>query len=131
MSAATGITATDVSTPAGAAADAAEALRLLNHLTLAPPTAGTQGWEAVGDLCQVPGELRVLVDRLPQVCDQMVTGLHRLGERRDWWTDEGATEHPDEVVSTAVEALQEAGWVAEEVGLNLQHAHCAVAHLYQ
>lgn len=131
MSGTTGFTATDVPTPVGAAEEAAGALRLLNHLTLAAPTAGTLGWEDIGDVYRVLGELRVVVDRLPQLCGQVVSGLQRLGECRDWRTDEGTSEHPDEVVSTAVDALQEAGWVAEDVVLKLQHAHNAVAHLYQ
>lgn len=131
MSAATGFTPNKVLTPARAADGAAEALRLLNHLTLATPAEGTPGWEDVGDIYRVVGELRIVVERLPQVCGQLAGGLKRLGERADWHTDDGTTEHPDEVVSTAIEALEEAGWVAEDVGMNLHHVHCAVAHLRQ
>lgn len=131
MSAATSFTPDEVLTPARAADGAAEALRLLNHLTLAPPTAGTPGWEDVGDIYRVVGELRIVVERLPQVCGQLAGGLKRLGERADWRTDDGIAEHPDGVVSTAIEALLEAGRVAEDVGMNLQHVHCAVAHLHQ
>ena len=40
-------------------------------------------------------------------------------------------EHPDEVMSTAVEHLQVASCDADELGLHIQQAHCAVAHLYQ
>jgi hypothetical protein len=54
-------------TPSGAAENAAEALRTLNHLTLAAPTPGAPGWEDVGDVYRVIGELRALADRLPQV----------------------------------------------------------------
>ena len=110
---------------------AAEALRTLNHLTLAAPSPGMPGWEDVGDIYRLLGELRVVADRLPQVYDQVTTALQRLGERRDWRADNGTTEHPDEVVATAVEGLQVAGGVAEDLGWNLQQAHCAVAHLYQ
>lgn len=117
-------------TPSAAAELAAEAIRSLNHLTLAAPSAGTPGWEGVGDIYRVIGELRSVADRLPQVCDQLVAGLHRLGEQRDWRADEGA-EHPDELVSTAVEHLQVARCDADELGLSIRQAHCAVAHLYQ
>jgi hypothetical protein len=118
-------------TPVGAAEAAAEALRLLNHLTLAAPAAGVPGCEDVGDVNRVVGELRVVADRLPQVCDQVVSSLQRLGDRRPWHVDDGTTEHPDEVVSTAVEHLQVASCIAEDFGCNVQLAHCAVAHLYQ
>lgn len=117
--------------PASVADRAAEALRTLNHLTLGPPAVGVPGWERVDDVYRVLGELRIISDRLPQVCDQLVAGLQRLGEQRAWRIDEGTTEHPDEVVSTAIEHLQVSSCDADEFGLNIQHAHCAVARLYQ
>lgn len=43
----------------------------------------------------------------------------------------GRRQHPDEVVATTVEGLQVAGCIADDIGRNLQQAHCAVAHLYQ
>lgn len=131
MSAYDGLAAVHAPTPVEAAAAAAEALRLLNHLTIAAPAAGVPGWEDVGDVYRVVGELRVVADRLPQVCDQVVSSLQRLGDRRPWHVDDGTTEHPDEVVSTAVELLQVANCIAEDFGCNVQLAHCAVAHLYQ
>lgn len=118
-------------TPSGVAASAADALRTLNHLTLTAPSPGVPGWEDVGDIYRLLGKLRVVADRLPQVCDQVATALQRLGDRRDWRADDGTTEHPEEVVATAVEGLQVAGCVAGDLGWNLQQAHCAVAHLYQ
>ena len=42
-----------------------------------------------------------------------------------------ATTAAIEVVDGAVDALKTASWFAEDVGLNLQHAHGAVSHLYQ
>ena len=108
----------EILTPVGAAGVAAEAIRALNHLTLAAPSVGTPGWEGVDDIYGVIGELRIMADRLPQVCDQLVAGLQRLGEQRAWCTDEGTTEHPDEVVSTAVEHLQVASCDADELGLH-------------
>ncbi len=118
-------------TPSGAAEEAAEAVRALNHLTVAAPSPGVPGWEDVGDVYRVLGEVRLLVDRLPQVCDQLTTGLHRLGDREDWLTDDGTDDHPDNVVAAAVERLHVAGCVAEDLSRRLQQAHCAVAHLYQ
>ena len=125
-----GVSDVEALTPAGAAEVAAEAIRALNHLTLGAPSAGSPGWEGVEDIYRVIGELRIIADRLPQVCDQLVAGLQRLGEQREWCADEGA-EHPDEVVGTAVEHLQIASCDADEFGLSIRHAHCAVAHLYQ
>ena len=126
-----GVVTASAMTPAAAAEIAAEALRTLNHLTLTAPSCRTPGWEDVGDVYRLLGELRVVSDRLPQVCDQIVSGLQRLGDQRDWFTDDGTTVHPDEVVSIAVGELQVASRVAEDLGRNVQRAHCAVAHLYQ
>ncbi len=120
-----------VSTPAGAAEGAAEALRILNHLTLAAPAHGEPGWEDVGDIYRVLGELRVLTDRLPQACDQLAAGLQRLGERSNWHIDDGTNEHPEAVAADAVEGLQVAGCIAEDLGGSIQQAHRWVAHLYQ
>lgn len=131
MSTATGSIDGRAPTPAGAAGRAAEALRTLNHLTLAAPSLGVPGWEDVGDIYRLLGELRAVADRLPQVYDQVTTALQRLGERHDWRTDDGTTEHPDEVAANAVEGLQVAGCIAEDLGWSLHQAHCAVAHLYQ
>lgn len=131
MNTASGLAAPHAPTPAGAAEAAAEALRLLNHLTLAAPAAGVPGWEDVGDVYRVLGELRVVADRLPQVCDQVVSSLQRLGDRRPWQADDGSVGPPDAVVSQAVENLQVASCIAGDFGCNVQRAHCAVAHLYQ
>ena len=117
-------------TPAGRAEAAAEALRTLNHLTLAAPSCATPGWSDVGDVYRLLGELRIVAERLPQVCDQIASGLQRLGDRR-WFTDDGTAQPAIEVVDGAVDALKTASWFAEDVGLNLQHAHGAVSHLYQ
>lgn len=50
--------------PGAAAALAAEALRAVNHLTLAAPSAGVPSWEYVGDLYWVLGEMSLLTERL-------------------------------------------------------------------
>ena len=53
--------------PSAVAESAAEALRTLNHLPLCPPSAEVPGWEDVSDVYRVLGELRLLVERVPQV----------------------------------------------------------------
>ena len=89
-----GVSDVEALTPVGAADRAAEALRALNDLMLAAPAARVPGWEGVDDIYRVLGELRIITDRLPQVCDQLVAGLQRLGEQRAWRTDEGTREPP-------------------------------------
>ncbi len=118
-------------TPVGTAEGAAEALRTLNHLTLAAPSPGVPGWEDVGDIYRVLGELRALTDRLPQTFGQLAAGLQQLGDRADWHTDDGTNEHPDAVVADAIEGLHVAGCIADDIGRSIQRAHCSVAHLYQ
>ncbi len=68
--------------PSAVAESGAEAVRTLNHLTLYPPSAEVPGWEDVSDVYRVLGEL-CSSDRLPQVFDQIVSGLQRLGEQRE------------------------------------------------
>ena len=58
-------------TPVGTAEGAAEALRTLNHLTLAAPSPGVPGWQDVGDIYRVLGELRALTYRLPRTLGQL------------------------------------------------------------
>lgn len=48
--------------PVAAAEQAAESLRMVNHLTIGAPSAGRPGWEDVGDLYRVLGELRLVVE---------------------------------------------------------------------
>jgi hypothetical protein len=57
-----------VTGPVAAAEQAAESLRTVNHLTLRAPAPGTPGWEDIGDLYRVLGELRVW----PIVCPRRV-----------------------------------------------------------
>lgn len=118
-------------TPGEMAEDAAEALRALNHLTLAAPSAGVPGWEGVGDVYRVLGDVRVLADRVPQMCDQLATALERIGDRAEWRTDGGADQPPDVVAAAAVEALGAARCIAEDLGRTFGQAHCAVSHLSQ
>lgn len=70
-------TVSTVQDPGAAAELAAEAVRTLNHLTLAPPSAGTPGWEDVTDLYRVLADVRVLTERHPQAIYQLVCHLER------------------------------------------------------
>lgn len=68
--------------PVVVAESAAEAVRMLNHLTLAHPSAGNPIWEDVADLCRVLTEVMVLA-----VCRRCSTrspaiSSSRLGEVR-------------------------------------------------
>jgi hypothetical protein len=118
-------------TPAEVAEESAEALRTLNHLTLAAPSPGAPGWEDVCDVYRVLGELRSLADRVPQVCDQLAGSLQHLGDRAAWRTDDGTSQLPDEVVAIAIAGLVMSRGIAEELGGAIAQTHCAVAHLSQ
>ena len=63
--------------PSAVAESAAEAVRTLNHLTLYPPSAEVPGWEDVSDVYRVLGELRLLVERVPQVLRQVAKHLEQ------------------------------------------------------
>ncbi len=115
--------------PGSAAALAAEALRAVNHLTLAAPCAGVAGWEEVGDLYRVLGELRLLTERLPQAVEQLSRHLQRPGGRGCYRSDDGTRESPETLVVRAAVALEAAQVGAREVGSQLAAAQSAVAHL--
>jgi hypothetical protein len=114
---------------AGSAAElAAEAVRALNHLTLAPPSAGTPGWEDLTGLYRVLTELRILTERLPQAIDQLARHLGRPiggGYRCDAGTDES----PEALVAGAVGALETASIALQGAGRDLSVAQGALAHL--
>jgi len=115
--------------PGSAAALAAEALRVVNHLTLAAPSAGVAGWEEVGDLYRVLGELRLLTERLPQAIEQLSRHLQRPGGSGCYRSDDGTHKTPAMLVVRAVVALGAAQVGAQEVGTQLAAAQSAVAHL--
>jgi hypothetical protein len=113
----------------GAAADlAAEAVRVLNHLTLAPPSLGTPGWEDVTDLYRVLAEMRVLTERLPQAIGQLARHLERpVGD--GYRCDPVATEPLDVLVADAVESLAAARAAMTDCGRGLGIAQSVVSHL--
>lgn len=116
--------------PVDAAEQAAESVRAVNHLTLHAPSPGTPGWEEVGDLYRVLGELRVLAERLPQTCSQLARHLETPAAGRAYEVD-AMTDAPAEVVvASAVLALDDAERCASRTGEHLNEALSAVAHLH-
>lgn len=114
--------------PGAAAELAAEAVRALNHLTLAPPSARTPGWEDVTDLYRVLTEVRILTERLPQAIDQLARHLDGPigpGYRCDACTDES----PEALVAGAVGALETACFALHDAGRAIGVAQEALAHL--
>lgn len=120
-----------VEDPGMAAELAAEALRRVNRFTLVVPARGVSGWESVSDLYRVLGELRVLADRMPQAFDQLGRHLERpADEGSSYKSDSGTSESPESLVASAVVALKDAERDVRQVGVNLNAAQSAVAHLY-
>lgn len=116
--------------PVAAAESAAEALRTVNHLTMGAPSSGAPGWEDVGDLYRLLGEIKILMDRLPQVLGQLGQHLERPAGRCPCKTDAATTETPECLAAAAILALDGARRHVGEAGSYLDEAHNAVAHLY-
>lgn len=116
--------------PVDAAEQAAESVRAVNHLTLRSPSPGTPGWEDVGDMYRVLGELRVLAERLPQACSQLARHLERPATDRAYEVDATADASAEVVVASAVLALHDAQRCASRTGEHLDEALSAVAHLH-
>jgi len=115
--------------PVVVAESAAEAVRTLNHLTLARPSAGALGWEDVTDLYRVLAEVMVLVGRLPQVFDQIARHLQFEVERGACRSDAGTDQAPMNLVARAVDGLSRAQEHGRALGEYLAVAQSAVAHL--
>lgn len=114
--------------PGAAVELAAEAVRVLNHFTLTPPSAGTPGWEDVTDLYRVLAEVCILTERLPQAIGQLARHLERpIGD--GYRCDSDATEGPDVLVASAVESLAAARAAVCDCVSELGVAQSAVAHL--
>lgn len=125
----TGVVSEAVEQGPGSAAElAAETLRAVNHLTLSPPSPAHPGWEDIGDLYRVLGEVRVLVERVPQVLHQLAGHLGRSTETLA--VDGGMNETPAAIVTTGVVALNDAEAQLRQAGVHLDTAQSAVSHLY-
>ncbi len=115
--------------PVVVAESAAEAVRTLNRLTLARPSAGTPGWEDVTDLYRVLTEVMVLADRLPQVFDQIARHLQFEVGRGACRSDSGTDQVPMNLVARAVDDLSRAQEHSRKLGEHLAAAQSAVSHL--
>lgn len=115
--------------PGAAAALAADALRAVNHLTLAAPSPGVPGWEEVGDIYRVLGELRLLTERLPQAVEQLSRHLQRPAGGACYRGDSDTRDTPETLVATAAVALEAAQVGARRLASQLAAAQSAVAHL--
>lgn len=116
----------DLTTAQGAASAAAEALRALNHLTMRRPTAGQPGWEELPDVYAVVGELRLLVERMPQAFDQLA---RVFGEPDvDYGVDDDSD--PADAVRATGTTLLAARRQAIDLAGTLARAHEALSHLY-
>ncbi|MEZ5320487.1 MAG: hypothetical protein R2698_00060 [Microthrixaceae bacterium] len=104
--------------PVDAAEHAAEALRTVNHLTTTAPAPRTPGWEDLGDLYRVLGELRVLAERLPQACGQLARHLERPESGCAYEVDAMTDKPAPVVVASAVLALEDAQRCATRTGKN-------------
>jgi hypothetical protein len=114
--------------PGAVAELAAEALRAVNHLTLVPPSPATPGWEDIGDIYRVLGEVRVLVDRLPQALGQLADHLTSSADAYE--TDAATNATPAAVVAAAVAGLRSAQECFYLAGFDLGAAQSEVSHLY-
>jgi hypothetical protein len=115
--------------PGDAVGLAAEALRAVNRLTIAAPSPGVPGWEEVGDVYRVLGELCLVVDRLPQAIDQLSRHLERAAEAGCYRADAGTRDTPERLVANAAASLGAAQADVWQAGSQLAAAHSAVAHL--
>lgn len=115
--------------PASAAEVAAEALREVNRLTIGPLSPGLAGWEYVGGLYRVLGELHVLAERLPQALRQLAHQLEQPAGDSAYRSDSANCEPAEALVAAATGALAAAREAAMAVETNLGSAQSAVAHL--
>ncbi|MFB7747660.1 hypothetical protein [Streptomyces sp. NPDC056132] len=84
--------------PAALAADAAEAVRALNHRTLDPAS-----FENPADAGDVALHLKSLIDRLPQALNQLGAGLYRFDADQRIRMDDGTD--PCDTVADCLAAL--------------------------
>ena len=118
-----------VGDPIIAAEVAAAALRSINHLTMAAPAGEAQGWEDVGDMYRLLSELGVLVDRLPQVFDQLARHFQRPALRSGTRSDSDMTETPSALLGAATDEMIRADEYSRALGRSVAAAQSAVSHL--
>lgn len=114
--------------PSAVAESAAEAVRTLNHLTLHPPSAEVPGWEDVSDVYRVLGELRLLVERVPQVLRQVAKHIEQSAS--SYQVDAAALGPAAEMIAAAVLGLRCAQEPLSDAGELIGAAQSVAAHLY-
>lgn len=111
--------------PAELADDAAEAIRSLNHATLASER--REGWEYPGDAYSAIGNLATLVQRLPQALDQISQFVTRQELQGHLRSDRGR-DVADEVAAVTAGLRMSADDV-EVLADHLGAVHSALSHL--
>ena len=103
---------------------------MVNHLTLVAPTPDTPGWEGIGDIYRVLGELCLLAGRLPHALGQLAGHLQRPADGVPYRSDATADETAEALVVSAVDALESARDDAHRLSTKLASARANVAHLH-
>ena len=93
------------------------------------PADGTPGWEDIGDAYRLLGELSVLVDRLPQVCDQLARHFQRPALQTGTRSDSATSETPSSLLGSAAAEMIRADEHGRAMGRCIAAAHAAVSHL--
>jgi hypothetical protein len=109
----------EIPTAATLADDAAEAIRAINHLTLAARLPAPEVYRILGNLKGVG-------DRLPQALTQLASGLGRSLNEYPVTQDDGGD--PVQAVATATDHLTRAAQLAAELGVELDLAQAAISH---
>ncbi len=117
------MTTTDPKTPAQLADDAAEAIRSANHATMSI----RPGWEFPADAYSVVGNLLVMVQRLPQLLEQVEVFTQHLADGDHIRSDRGG--NGAEEVAAALDALSRASTDAVAMAASLDTAHSALSPL--
>ena len=118
------MTDTTAKTPAQHATTAAEAIRALNHATLATPGLD---WEHPSNAYDVVGSLERLAATLPQALDQIAHHIERLAAAGRIRSDKGGD--GAEEVHTALRALEFANADARQLASRLATVHSALSPL--
>lgn len=116
---------TEQPTPAGLAAQAAEAIRSLNHATIRN-TAAVLPYP--GDIASVVSHLQALARRLPQALDQLRRRLDQLAAEGDLYSDDQPEAWAPRVTGADM-SLRDAGQAAWALAEALTEAGSDLFHL--
>ena len=83
----------------------------------------------MGDTYRLLGELGVLVDRLPQVCDQLARTFQRPAFRSSTRSDSETSETATSLLAVAADEMVRADEYGRALGRCIAAAHAAVSHL--